>query len=245
MVGIYVKSKSPTSAGLCVCTEERLGLYLEMDLSEVESSVKVEHNNNKWIGIREMHTLNFMLYAFRFPTHVFWGFKPQMLPETKRIDAKSPSCYRACAVFTSLGVKGTGVNRLKGLILFLLSVSMQGIYIWNRGSTQAHTSNLLWNSLVVYVNYFALELQKWSERVVVGKPEEDKEAELAWKHKSWVAETEKHQETRGRCLAQELLLCRFDPPWQFCHLLLHPPPTRAPLGRAETLSAAPPKLPCA
>lgn len=128
-------------------------------------------------------------------------------------------------------------------MLFLLS--MQGINIWNRGSIHVHTSSSLWNSLVVYVNYFAFELQKWSWRVMLGKPAGDEEAQLAWKHKCWVVETEKRRETRGGCLAQALLSSGFHSPWQFCRLVLHLLPTCAPLGRAETLSEAPPGLWCA
>lgn len=126
-----------------------------------------------------MHTLNFMSYGFRYPRRVFWGFKPWIIPESKRFGATSPSCYSAYATSTYLRVKGTGTHRLQRLIFFLLSVSMQGKYIWNKGIIHVCTPCLLWNSLVVYVNYFAFVLGSDA-----GKTRRGQRAELAWKCKS-------------------------------------------------------------
>lgn len=136
-----------------------------------------------------------MSYEFKFPTHVFWGFKPWMLPETQRFGAKSPSCDRAYAIFTHLGVKGTGIQRLQGLIFFLLSVSMQGKHIWNKGSIHVHTPSLLWNSLVVYVNYFAFVSQKWCLESDAGKTRRGQRSKISLKVQILVVETKKHQET--------------------------------------------------
>lgn len=70
-----------------------------------------------------MHTLNFMWHGFRFPRYVFWGFKPLMPLESKGFGAKSPSCCMAYAIFTYLGAKGTGINRLQGLVFILLTLN--------------------------------------------------------------------------------------------------------------------------
>uniref|UniRef100_A0A8B9B9E5 Uncharacterized protein n=1 Tax=Anser brachyrhynchus TaxID=132585 RepID=A0A8B9B9E5_9AVES len=116
--GGCVREQSPHLQGIMhfYHAGETFKLYLEMGPSEFVSRICEQNLNGRIqkrrVCISKMHTLNFMWHGFRFPRCVFWGFKPFTLLESKGFGAKSPLCCMAYAIFTYLGVKGTGINRL-------------------------------------------------------------------------------------------------------------------------------------
>lgn len=137
-----------------------------------------------------MHTLNFMSYGFRFPRHVFWGFKPWIIPESKRSGATSQSCYSAYATSTYLGVKGTGTHRLQGLIFFLLSCKYaRQIYLKQRNYPCLYTLFTL-KQLSCLCKLFCLCVGEWC-----WENQKRTESRISLKMQILLVEAEKHQET--------------------------------------------------